>query len=103
MKCKRVTRSVLAAELYAVAHAFDVTYAFANSAGRLLGRKMPVFIYFDSRTLFESIIKRCSMTEKRLLIDIVAYRNGDLEKLCWIRTQYKIADARTMDSKVGSL
>lgn len=47
------------------------------------------------------------MTEKRLLIDIAglreAYRNGDLEKLFCIRSQYNVADAMTKDLKDGSL
>lgn len=107
VKCRRVTRSVLAAELYAVAHAFDAAFALAHTVGILLGRKVFVNVYTDSRTLFDSIINLCSMTEKRLLIDIAclreAYRNGDISQLCWIRSQYNLADAMTKDKKDSAL
>ncbi len=101
VKCKRVTRSVLAAELYALAHGFDAGFALSHTVGKLIGRKVTIRVFTDSRTLFDSVVSLCSMTEKRLLIDIYslreAYRTGDLAKLGCIRTQYNIADALTKD------
>lgn len=49
-KCKRVTRSVLAAELYALAHGFDAGYALCNTIGTLLGRNITMRVFTDSRT-----------------------------------------------------
>ena len=104
-KCKRVTRSVLAAELYATANAFDIGFAIAHTFGHLLGRKIELRVFTDSRTLFDAIISFCAMTEKRLLIDIAclrqAYRSGELANLGWIRSEQNVADALTKD-KVNS-
>ena len=104
-KCKRVTRSVLAAELYATANAFDVGFAIAHTFGNFLGRKLELRVFTDSRTLFDAIISFCAMTEKRLLIDIAclrqAYRGGELANLGWIRSEQNVADALTKD-KVNS-
>ncbi len=38
-KCKRVTRSVLAAELYALAHGFDAGFALAHAVATRLDGK----------------------------------------------------------------
>ena len=45
-KCKRVTRSVLAAELYATSNAFDVGFATAHTFGTILGRKVELRVFF---------------------------------------------------------
>ncbi len=106
-KCKGVTRSVLAAELYALAHGFDAGFALSHTVCKLLGRKMKVQVFTDSRTLFDSITSLCSMTEKSLLIDIYclreAYRNGELANLSLIRTQHNISDALTTTSSRHTL
>jgi len=78
-----------------------------HTVGRLIGRKMQLRLFTDSRTLFDAIVSFCSTTEKPLLIDIFglreAYRNGDLARLGWIRTEYNIADGLTKDKKDGPL
>ena len=106
-KCKRVTRSVLAAELYAIANAFDVAFAITHTFECILGRKVELRVFTDSRTLFDSIISFCSMTEKRLLIDIAclrqAFRSGELANLGWIRSCENVADALTKDKTKSAL
>ena len=106
-KCRRVTRSVLAAELYALASGYDMGYAIAHTFSIILGRKVDLRVFTDSRTLFDSIITFCSMTEKRLLIDIAclrqSYRNGDLANLGWIKGEHNVADALTKDKANNSL
>ena len=106
-KCKRVTRSVLAAELYAIANAFDVGFAIGHTFESILGRKVELRVFTDSRTLFDSIISFCSMTEKRLLIDIAclrqAFRSGELSNLGWIRSGENVADALTKDKSKSAL
>lgn len=106
-KCKRVTRSVLAAELYALAHGFDAGFAMCNTMRALLGRKVPIRVFTDSRTLFDSVTSVCNMSEKRLLIDIYALReahkSGDLANIGWIRTKHNLADALTKDMSNSAL
>ncbi len=85
VKCKRVTSSVFAAELYALAHGFDAGFALSRTVGKLIGRNVTSRVFTDSRILFDSVVSQCLMTEKRLLINIYslreAYRAGDLAKL----------------------
>ena len=92
---------MLAAELYAVASGFDMEFSFAHTFAQILGRKLKLRVFTDSRTLFDSIITFCTMTEKRLLIDIAfirqSYREGELEDLGWIRSDDNAADALTKD------
>lgn len=106
-KCKRITRSALAAGLYAPAHAYDYGFTLAYTINALLKRKVKTKLLTDSRTLFDSIIPLCSMTEKRPLMDIFglreAYRNGDLPNLGWIRTHYNVSNALTKDQEQGAL
>jgi hypothetical protein len=98
-KCKRVTRSVLAAELYALAGAFAYGYAIRHSLQSLLGRPVNIFLFTDSMTLFNSITTLCKMSERRLQIDIAilraAYRSGDLNNLGWVRSKFMLADPMT--------
>ncbi len=65
-KCKRVTRSVLAAELYALAHGYDAGFTIAYTTGNLLGRKIEIKIFTDSRALFDSTTSLCTHPEKGL-------------------------------------
>jgi Reverse transcriptase (RNA-dependent DNA polymerase) len=48
VKCKRVTRSVLAAEAIAFAEGFDQGYTLKNDFQELLGRNVPLTILTDS-------------------------------------------------------
>ncbi len=106
-KGSRATRYILAAELDALAHGFDAVFARSHIVGKLPVWKMKAQVLTDSRTLFESVTSLCSMTGKRLLIDIYclreAYRNVDLANLGWIRTQDNISDALTRDKKSSAL
>ena len=82
---------------------YAVVYAFRL----LLGRKVELRVFTDSRTLFDSVITFYSMTEKRLLIDIAclrqSYRNGDLANLGWIRSEHNVADALTKEKVYSAL
>lgn len=106
-KSKRVTRSVLAAELFALSHSYDVGFALRFTVSELIGRDIPMRLYTDSKTLFQSVTNLTSMTEKRLLIDIAslrdAYRNGDLAHLAHIDTADNPADAMTKSKPTNTL
>ncbi len=86
------------------AHGFDATFVISHTFGKYL--KIIFRVFTDSRTLFDSIVSLCTITEKRLLIDICLreeYWNGDLAKLGWICTQHNISDALTKGKKNSSL
>lgn len=54
-KSKRVTRSVLAAELFAVVHAFDYASTLRNSVSDMLGRQIAMTVYTDSKSLYDAM------------------------------------------------
>ncbi len=90
-KSKRVTRSVLAAELYAMVHGYDNAAILQLSLNAIFGRHLPLRIYTDSRSLHYSVTRLSSTREKRLLIDlslltesIVAYEQVNLTPNAWI-------------------
>lgn len=99
MKCKRVTRSALASELDAMVHGFDKTYVIKVAIEMLLGRAVPLRIYIDSQSSFDSLRKLNTATEKRLIIDLSMLRDSyelrDIADVLWIPSGQNQADAIT--------
>jgi hypothetical protein len=57
MKYKRVTRSVLASELYGIAHGFNISSLVKSIINKVLEIKVPLIIYIDSKSLYEYLVK----------------------------------------------
>ncbi len=55
LKSKRITRSVLAAELYAMVHGFDHGCTILDTIRKFIGNPVPLRIYTDSKCLFDSL------------------------------------------------
>ncbi len=73
-KSRRVARSVLGAETYAFADAYDFAYCAKRDLEDILDRTVPLEIYTDSKSLFD-VITKCSQTQKRrLMIDLLTSR-----------------------------
>lgn len=47
MWCKRITRSVLASELYVKIYDFDQSYVLKKATEDFIGRSIPLWIYAD--------------------------------------------------------
>jgi hypothetical protein len=79
-KCKRVTRAVLASELYAISLGIDMAIAmsstFAQITKQLRISNFPVVVCTDSYSLYECMVKLGTTKEKRLMIDIIAIRES---------------------------
>lgn len=73
-KSRRVTHSVLGAEVIAFAEAFDAAFVLKIDLENFLGRHVPLTMPTDSRSLFDVINKNSTTTERRLIIDIAAAR-----------------------------
>jgi hypothetical protein len=71
MKYKRVTRSVLALELYSIAHGFDIGDLVKTMINRILEIEVPLVVYIDSKSLYEYLVKLGTIREKRLMIDVI--------------------------------
>lgn len=67
-RCKRVTRSVMAAEIHALVLSFDYAYIIKHMIGELLNMYIPLQAYMYSRTVFDVIAKDGKPSERRLQI-----------------------------------
>jgi hypothetical protein len=101
-KSRRVTRSVLGGEKLAFANEFDCAYTLRKYIEKILGRKVPLSILTDSKSLFDIITKSSSTLEKLLMIDIAAaresYAKEELSDIGRIRGEHNPAETFTKDS-----
>jgi len=102
VKCKRVTRSVLASELYGMVHGIDIAMAIQSTLDRILKSlqtSVPTVVCTDSRSLYDCMVKLGTTTEKRLMIDVMAvreaYERRELSEFRWIEGPDNPADAMT--------
>jgi hypothetical protein len=56
-KYKRVTRSILALELYSIAHGFNIGGLVKTIIDRILEIEVPLVVYIDSKSLYEYLVK----------------------------------------------
>lgn len=105
IKCKRVTRSVLASELYALVLGFDLSATLKSTTDQILpgspqGMKaIPLSICTDSLSLYDCLTKLGTTQEKRLMIDILSvrqsYERREITEILWIAGDKNPADAMT--------
>ena len=67
---KRVTKSVMASELYALSYGFDQAYVLRHMCKEIFGRLFDINCYVDARNVFNIISKDGPLLEKMLQIDI---------------------------------
>ncbi|CCU75476.1 hypothetical protein BGHDH14_bgh02505 [Blumeria hordei DH14] len=93
-KCKRVTRSVLASEIYAMAHGFDIAIAIGSTIDIMTERlnlpKTPIVIYIMA---LREAYKRGKLKDIMALRE--AYKRGKLKDIRWIDGRGNLADAMT--------
>jgi hypothetical protein len=79
-KCKRVTRSVLASEIYGMVGGVNMAVAVNTTIKMImdqLGFSHPaIIIYTDSYLLYECLVKLGTTKEKHLMIDIMVLRQS---------------------------
>lgn len=76
LKSRRIIRSVLGAERFAMVDGFDVASTIRLTVNDILGRIVPLHVYTDSRSLFDSLTKISRTAKKRLLIDLSVLRQS---------------------------
>ena len=57
MKYKRVTRSILASELYGMVHGFNIGAVVKSIVDKALEIDLPLVVYIDSKSLYEYLVK----------------------------------------------
>ena len=100
-KCKRITRSVLGSETYALANGFDAAAAIKSTLTQLLHltEPLPLVVCTDSKSLYDCLVKLGTTQEKRLMIDLTclrqAYERQEIAEVKWIDGNSNPADAMT--------
>jgi hypothetical protein len=103
VKSKRVTRSVLASEIYGMVAGVDMAYAISTTLRMITNQlnlpTIPTIVCTDSYSLYECLVKLGTTKEKRLMIDIMAlresYERRELYEIRWINGLDNPADAMT--------
>jgi hypothetical protein len=107
IKCKRVTRSVLASELYAMAHGFDAGAAMKSTIEAMLQIQLPLILCTDSKSLYDCLVKLGTTQEKRLMVDLMclrqSYERREIAEVRWIDGNNNPADAMTKSKPCSAL
>ncbi len=88
VKCKRIIRSVLAAELYALAHDFDLDVVLKATLSAIFDRFVSLVLCTDFKSLYDCLVKLDTTQKKRLMIDVMSlrqsYEQRKITKIKWI-------------------
>jgi hypothetical protein len=99
-KCKRVTRSTLASELYGIVNGFDIGATIKKTIENITKiNNLPLLLCTDSKSLYECLVKLGTTHEKRLMVDIMclrqSYKRCEITEVIWIDGDSNPADAMT--------
>jgi hypothetical protein len=103
VKCKRITRSVLASEVYAMAEGVDIIVAIGITIDRIVAElgalSVPIVVCTDFLFFYECFVKLGTIKEKRFIINIMAirqaYERQKMRDIRWINNRNNPADAIT--------
>jgi hypothetical protein len=88
IKCKRVIRSVLAIELYAMINEFDTESIIKTILKRISNIFISLIICTNFKSLYDCLVKLKTTIEKRLMIDLTclhqSYERREIMKIQWI-------------------
>jgi hypothetical protein len=78
---------------------FDAAYVVGDMVAEILGRKFPIDVYLDSKTVFDTVTRLTPTLEKRLFIDVYAvqesHKKGELRSIYWIPSDSNLSDPLT--------
>jgi hypothetical protein len=109
IKCKRITRSVLTIELYAMINDFDVEVVIKSTIEHILKLKnsLSLILLTDSKSLYDCLVKLSTIAEKRLMIDLMclrqSYERREIAEIRWIDENINLADAMTKSKSCNAL
>jgi hypothetical protein len=108
IKCKRVTRSVLASELYRMAYGFDIEATIKSTLEQILRIKtLTLLLCTDSKSLYDCLVKLGTTQEKRLMVDLMclrqSYERREITEIKWINRDNNPANAITKSKPCQAL
>ena len=106
-KARRVVRSAMAGEVIAFSDMFDVGVTIAEELRITLHKEVPLHLLTDSKSLFDVVSKGTKTSEKRLMLDIAAAREGFRDRVIsdigFVRSSHNLADGLTKPMQQASL
>jgi len=97
----------MAGEVIAFSDMFDVAITLAEEIRTIYKRSIPLHLLTDSKALFDIISKGSRTSEKRMMLDIAAAREGFRDKIIsdigFVRSSYNLADGLTKPMQQASL
>lgn len=111
IKCKRVTRSILASELYATVHGVDSGIVIKTKIDKILEQlempPIPFVVCTDSYSLYDCLTKLGTTNEKRLMIDVMSlqqsYERREIAEIRWVDGRDNPADSMTKHTSCQAL
>ena len=102
-KYKRVTYSVLASEIYAIANSINIGITINTIVNIVLAKlsitNIPLIIYTNSLLLYECLVKLSTIKEKQLIINIMSlrqvYKQQEVFKIYQIYSNNNLANIIT--------
>ncbi len=87
IKCKQVTQSILALELYTMAYSFDLEGLIKSTFKKVLALpNLLIVLYIDLKSLYNCLVKLGTTQKKCLIINVMC--------LCQAYKRYKIGEVR---------
>lgn len=94
-KSQRVTKSMLAAEVYAFSQGYDYGVSMMTMF-KSMKLDIPLYIFTDSKSIFDTVTACKRLRELRLMNDIAdirrAYRVNEITNIGWARSKQNVAD-----------
>ena len=107
IKCKRVIRSVLAAELYGTVNRFDIRVVIKAILGKMLGSAILLVLCTNLKSLYDCLVKIGTTQEKQLMVDVMSlcqlYKQQEITEIRWIHGYYIPADSITKAKLLSAL
>jgi hypothetical protein len=107
IKCKRVTRSVLTIELYAMIHDFDVDSVLKAILTKMLDIFILLILVIDSKFLYNCLVRLEITVEKRLMMNVMIlrqfYERREIIEIKWIHESNNFVDSMTKSKSFSAL
>ncbi len=107
IKCKRVIRNVLATELYALTHDFDLDVALKTTLSAILDRFISLILCINSKSLYDCMIKFNTTQKKCFMINVMnfqqSYERRKMTKVKWIHEINNLIDSMIKNKAFSTL
>ncbi len=107
IKCKRITRSVLTIELFAMIHDFDVDSVLKATLTKMLDIFISLILVIDSKSLYDCLVRLEITVEKRLMMNVMilrqSYERREITEIKWIHESNNSVDSMTKSKSFSAL